>query len=103
MAKIAKTSDTKAVQIACHAPDAQSIYVAGTFNDWSTTATPLMKSDDGEWNAELQLFPGRYEYKLLVDGMWCCKPGCDDHAPGRVCAHCIPNPFGTMNRTLDVK
>jgi hypothetical protein len=42
--------------------------VAGTFNDWNTTATPLKKSGDGEWKAELQLLPGRYEYKLLVDG-----------------------------------
>lgn len=103
MATTTNTSDRKAVQLSCRAPDAQRIYAAGTFNDWSTTATPLKKSDDGEWKAELQLLPGHYEYKFLVDGMWCCKPGCDDHAPGRLCADCIPNAFGTMNQVIEVK
>jgi 1,4-alpha-glucan branching enzyme len=103
MAKSTKTSGGKVVQVTCRAPEAQHVFVAGTFNDWSTTATPLKKSDDGEWNTELQLLPGRYEYKLLVDGMWCCKPRCGDHAPGQPCADCVTNPFGTMNRVIEVK
>lgn len=102
MATTTKAPGRKAVSITCRAPDAQRIYVAGTFNKWSTTATPMKKSDDGEWKVELQLPPGRYEYKLLVDGMWCCKPHCDDHMPGRLCADCIRNPFGTMNRAMNV-
>ena len=103
MAKIAKSSGRKPVQITCQAADAQHIFVAGTFNDWSTTATPLKRSADDAWKVELQLPPGRYEYKFLVDGMWCCLPGCNDHAPGQVCADCTPNAFGTMNRVLEVK
>lgn len=77
MAKITQTSDRKEVQITCRAPDAQRIYVAGTFNDWSTTTTPLSKYDDGPWKVDLELLPGRYEFKLLVDGAWCCEPGCE--------------------------
>jgi 1,4-alpha-glucan branching enzyme len=100
VAKNTKTSEHKAVQVTCRAPEAQHVYVAGTFNNWSTTATPMKKSGDGDWGAELQLPPGRYEYKLLMDGMWCCKPGCDDRAPGRPCADCVANAFGTMNRVL---
>ena len=102
MAKTTPASGRKAVQITCYTPDWQHIYAAGTFNDWSPTATPLKKSDDGQWKAELRLPPGHYEYKLLVDGMWCCKSGCCDHAPGRPCADCTSNRFGTMNRVIDV-
>jgi 5'-AMP-activated protein kinase regulatory beta subunit len=101
MAKGTKQSGRKTAQITCRASDAQQVFAAGTFNDWSTTATPLKKSDDGEWKAELQLLPGRYEYKLLVDGNWCCEPGCD--GPHTGCPGCMPNPFGTMNRIVEVK
>ena len=100
MAKSTRTSGRKAVPITCRAPRAKHIYVAGTFNDWSTTATPLKRSNGGEWKAELQLLPGRYEFKLVVDGMWCCEPGCD--GPHHGCPKCVANPFGTMNRFIDV-
>ena len=103
MATSTKTSGRKPVQVTCRAQDAQRVYAAGTFNDWNTTATPLRKSDGGEWKAELQLLPGRYEYKLLVDGMWCCEPGCPDRRAIVSCTACVANPFGTMNRVIEVK
>lgn len=103
MAKTTKALDLKAVEITCRAPDAQQVYAAGTFNDWNTTATPLKKSADGGWRAALQLLPGRYEYKLLVDGTWCCEPGCPDRPAIASCTACVANPFGTMNRVIEVK
>ncbi|RMH54563.1 MAG: hypothetical protein D6679_13420, partial [Candidatus Hydrogenedentota bacterium] len=47
----------------------KTVVVAGAFNDWSKTATP-MKDDDGDgvWTAELELAPGKYPYKFVVDG-----------------------------------
>jgi 1,4-alpha-glucan branching enzyme len=101
MAKTVRTAGRKAFQITCRAPGAQQVYAAGTFNDWNTTATPLKKSSDGVWKAELQLLPGRYEYKLLVDGMWCCEPGCPDRPAIGSCTACVANPFGTMNRVIE--
>jgi len=75
--------------------------LAGTFNDWSTTATPLKRFGDGQWKVALQLLPGRYEFKFLVDGAWCCEPGCDGPHDG--CPNCVSNEFGTMNRVIEVQ
>ena len=36
-------------------------------------------ADGTEYNIELP--PGIYEYKFLVDGIWCCKPGVDESPP----------------------
>jgi 5'-AMP-activated protein kinase regulatory beta subunit len=88
------------VHFFCSAPDAQSVFVAGTFNDWQPDATPMMRDDDGVWTAALALSPGRYEYKFVVDGQWCCEPGCEHEYRG--CPKCVPNEFGTMNRVLEV-
>ncbi|MCA9076948.1 MAG: glycogen-binding domain-containing protein [Planctomycetaceae bacterium] len=73
--------------------------LAGTFNDWQTDASMMTKDEGGHWNAKLDLPPGRYEYKFVVDGQWCCEPGCQASAE---CPQCVPNDFGTMNRVIDV-
>ncbi|MFO7914071.1 MAG: alpha-amylase family glycosyl hydrolase [Candidatus Krumholzibacteriales bacterium] len=47
------------------------VYLAGTFNDWSDSATPMTDNDgDGIYSVELKLDPGRYQYKFVVDGSW---------------------------------
>ncbi len=48
---------------------AQSLALAGAFNDWSTTKTPMSDSDgDGNWTVTLLLAPGSYPYKFVVNG-----------------------------------
>lgn len=89
----------KPVTLGCRAPAAQTVCVAGTFNDWHPEATPMTRDDEGEWTVELDIPPGRYEFKFVVDGQWCCEPGRDD---ANLECECVPNPFGTMNRVLDV-
>ena len=84
----------------CSAPEAGAVSLAGTFNDWDPTATPLTRRADGTWATTLDLSPGRYEYKFVVDGRWCCDPGCEEPREG--CPKCVPNPFGTMNRVVEV-
>ncbi|MCB9655385.1 MAG: glycosyl hydrolase [Deltaproteobacteria bacterium] len=52
-----------------------SVFVAGTFNQWSPTATPLTDPDgDGVYTTSLSLSPGLYPYKLVVDGSWMLDP-----------------------------
>ena len=87
------------VQISCHAPDASAVFVGGTFNGWKPDATPLERKPDGAWAATLPLPPGRHEFKLIVDGQWCCAPGLDDHAE---CPGCCGNDQGTLNRVIEV-
>jgi len=101
MAKNGKNLDPKASEttvFVCRGDGAQSIFLAGSFNDWDPTRTPMDASGDGLWRAELELAPGRYEYKFIVDGVWCCEP---DRADSE-CGDCIPNPFGTMNKVIEI-
>lgn len=80
------------------APEATGVFLAGEFNQWSATATPLQRGADGSWVVALELPPGRYEYKFVVDGQWVCEPDCD----GKDASACVPNPFGSLNSVVDV-
>ena len=98
-----ETPELTPVGFSCHAPEAQTVFVAGTFNGWRANTLALRRETDGNWTAVLQIPPGHYEFKFIVDGRWCCDPGCehgDREYPG--CAKCAANGFGTMNRVLEV-
>jgi 1,4-alpha-glucan branching enzyme len=86
------------VTLSCHVSDAKEVTVAGTFNDWQPNATPMQRDKNGNWTTTLKLAPGHYEYKFVVDGQWCCEPSSKDEDDPK----CCPNPFGTMNRVLEV-
>jgi 1,4-alpha-glucan branching enzyme len=68
-------------------PAAKSVSLAGEFNDWSATANPMQKDPSGVWTATVPLKPGKYQYKLVVDGNWKPDPsspgGADDGFGGR--------------------
>lgn len=100
-AKTNRRSQTKPTTLSCHAPEAHAVFVAGTFNDWKPDAEPLQRGPDGNWSVALQLPPGRYEFKFIVNGQWCCEPGCEGEHRG--CPKCVPNDHGTMNRLLEVR
>jgi Glycogen recognition site of AMP-activated protein kinase len=53
-----------------YAPDATSVQIAGDFNGWSTTGDRLAAVGDGWWEIDLDLGPGLYQYKFVVDGSW---------------------------------
>lgn len=50
------------------------VVVSGDFNGWSETADRLVEGDDGTWSLALELPPGDYAYKLIVDGAWVLDP-----------------------------
>ncbi|MBZ0122194.1 MAG: glycogen-binding domain-containing protein [Sandaracinaceae bacterium] len=64
---------SKKTRLELEAPRASLVTVAGTFNGWSEDATPMARGKDGVWRVEVDLAPGRHEYKYLVDGNWCCE------------------------------
>jgi len=74
-----------------YAPDAQEVFVAGSFNGWQSSAIPLQKQPDGQWGVELMLEPGRYEYRFVVDGRWLDDP---------LASAYVSNPFGSLNCVL---
>jgi len=47
---------------------AKSVAVVGDFNGWSKEETPMAKGNNGIWSAVLQLRPGIYQYKFVIDG-----------------------------------
>ena len=90
----------KSAVFSCNSETAQAIFLAGSFNEWNPTSTPMVREGSRHWALTQPLPPGRYEYKFVVDGEWCCEPGC--HASEVECPHCVVNEFGTMNRVLEV-
>ena len=93
-AKACRTSPEVTVRFECKAENAQAVFVAESFNDWGPETTPLNRGEDGFWAAALQLTPGAYEYKFVIDGAWCCSP---ELLPQPDQATCVHNDFGTMN------
>jgi len=49
--------------------NAHEIMLAGSFNNWSVNKQPMVKTENG-WIVNIQLSPGKYWYKFIVDGNW---------------------------------
>ncbi len=88
------------VTLSVRAPEAREVFVAGTFNGWDPWSRAMKRGKGGDWALALDVPPGRYEYKFVIDGRWCCEPGGDSPFSERL--DCVPNDFGTMNRVLVV-
>lgn len=54
-------------------PDARIVAVAGSFNNWNQSQL-LFARVGGEWICRINLPPGKYEYKFIVDGNWLTDP-----------------------------
>ncbi len=66
---------SRGVRFAHPGDDRATIYVAGDFNDWSATSTPLRYDDRiGAHETVIEMPPGRYCYRLIVDGRWTADP-----------------------------
>ncbi|MBK7215331.1 MAG: glycogen-binding domain-containing protein [Bacteroidales bacterium] len=50
-------------------PEARKVQLSGSFNNWGTLQPSMIKTDSG-WIQKMNLQPGRYEYKFIVDGSW---------------------------------
>lgn len=88
------TAMTRLVQFRLDGVQATSVAVAGSFNGWNPTATPLHRAANGAWVADVRLRPGRHVYQFVVDR-----------------THWIPDPrsprdpgddFGTPNSVITV-
>jgi 1,4-alpha-glucan branching enzyme len=83
------------VALHVHASPGSTVHVAGSFNDWSPDRHPLTyKSAEGVFSVSLLLEPGRYEYKFVVNGVWCIDPECPNWAPSGQ---------GSLNSVLNVE
>lgn len=62
------------VHFAYDAPDADAVYLAGTFNAWDGTALAMEQDEDGLWRADIPLSVGFHEYKFVVGDSWLPDP-----------------------------
>ncbi len=77
------------------AKEAHQVAVAGDFNDWNPSRTPLRRDENlGVWQACVPIPPGRYRYRLVIDGRWVQDPHNKTVET---------NPFGELNNILDIK
>jgi hypothetical protein len=53
--------------------NAKKVFISGSFNDWSTLQNPMQLCDSG-WTVTLNLKPGKYSYKFIIDGKWTNDP-----------------------------
>ncbi|MCM8795966.1 MAG: AAA family ATPase [Candidatus Omnitrophica bacterium] len=56
------------------APEAKEVYLAGDFNNWQSSSQSQMEQENGIWKKTLQLKPGTYRYRFIVDGRWIEDP-----------------------------
>ena len=88
------SSKTKSMEFKLNAPQAKKVSVSGTFNGWSLKGSAAKKDAQGNWTAKIDLAPGKYEYKFIVDGIWMNDPRCPN---------LVTNSFGTQNCIIEVK
>ncbi len=74
---------------------AKQVGVAGDFNNWDPQRTPLKKDDQLQvWQGCIPVPPGRYRYRIVVDGQWIQDP---------YNAYVETNPFGELNSVVDAR
>lgn len=74
-------------------PDARSVSIAGTFNNWQPDAKIMHPVGNNRWIREVMLPIGTHEYCFVVDG---------EFRPDPLIAETVPNPFGGRNSILKV-
>lgn len=89
--KNARNSNAETLFVCDVKAEAKAVYLVGEFNDWNPTTHRMTKKGTG-FHKKIQLPPGEYQYKFLVDGEWHNDPKADQ----------VPNVFGTTNSVIRV-
>ena len=84
----------KRVVLKVRAPGARDVVLTGDFSGWAPGMVRLDRAAGGAWSGTLELAPGEYQYRLIVDGQW------RDHSEAE---RRVPNPFGGENCVLVVR
>jgi 1,4-alpha-glucan branching enzyme len=84
------------VRFAVRRPEAWSVALAGSFNQWSTSSHPLTQtSARGLWTIVVALPPGEHTFMYLVNGTeWVTPPLAEDY---------VDDGFGARNGVVVVR
>ena len=75
--------------------NADTIHIAGDFNNWQPGPGTMEKANrDSEWRLAVALNPGRYRYRMVVDGRWMTDPNNQ---------YVETNQFGELNNIFEVE
>ena len=66
--KTKQSEMVKKTEFTLSTPRAQKVSIAGDFNQWNPSSHPLQQDIKGTWRVSLDLKPGKYEYRFLLDG-----------------------------------
>ena len=75
-------------------PTAKRVALCSDFNGWSSETTAMNRVGEGRWSVTVDLKPGRYQYKFLVDGEWRPDPEAREN---------LVNQFGTLNSVIEIQ
>ena len=76
-------------------PNAQSVALSGTFNEWSTSSHPMAREPSrGLWTIVVALPPGEHLFMYVVDGTWISPPLAEDY---------VDDGFGAKNGIVVVR
>lgn len=68
---ITRTKKMTSYTFSFEAPTAKEVYVVGDFNNWAVQQSfKLSRRENRKWEKRLDLKPGKYRYKFVVDGQW---------------------------------
>jgi chromosome partitioning protein len=82
------------VMFALDAPQSNRVHVTGEFTNWSREGLEMKKDPAGGlWKVVVDIPPGEYEYRFIVDGVWIRDPNNQDY---------VRNEFGQENSLLVV-
>ena len=59
---------TYEVDFSCLLPEADRVYLVGSFNDWTVSDDSLMTNDNGRWRKTVPLETGEYAYQFKAEG-----------------------------------
>jgi chromosome partitioning protein len=84
----------RAIKFVTLYPRAKTVQIAGDFNNWQPQQTIMKSAQNGKWELELALAPGKYRYRMVIDGQWQQDPFNENTEL---------TPFGEYNSILEVK
>lgn len=67
------------VTFTLEAAQARQVYLAGEMTGWDRHKQAMARGKDGVWRLSLDLAPGQWLYKFIVDGRWIHDPATSDH------------------------
>lgn len=89
-----EAGDAREISLIFHGPAGIDIRIAGDFNGWAPDQGVTTERHDDVLIKTLRVGPGRYQYRLVVNGEWRADP---------TNPRFVTNEYGEINSVLDVE